>query len=165
MNFTTFIKAYKIILAEIEKKVRDWNRVYLTDVLLDDLPTLTLVFSNSSTMEAGAIAMRTAINVSLVEQLKLGLDSLPLYSEYAKIVEEINDVGKFIAVLDFVLSQVTKMVDDITKDVNVTRVYFDLENNLAVFDLLLSKDDEQYSITIHTNGNLAMFSDYSLRNN
>ena len=35
MKVTTFIRAYKIILSDIEKKIRDWERVFITDVSFD----------------------------------------------------------------------------------------------------------------------------------
>ena len=160
MKLTTFIKAYKIVLSDIDKKVKDWNRVFVTDVSHED-KTLKIVFSNSAIMEPGAIAMRTAVNLSMVEQIKSGLIKLSIADDYANAINEINDVGKFITVLDFVLLQTAKMVKDIDNDVDVYDVYFDLEKNFAIFNLAIHDNGELIDLTIHTDGKIAMFSNYA----
>lgn len=160
MKLTTLIKAYKIILSDIEKKVRDWNRVFVTDISYDN-DSVKIVFSNSQLMESGAIAMRTAVNRFMLEQINFELTKLSIADSYANVVDEINDVGKFLVVLDFVILQVTKMVEDIDNDVTVHDVYFDLEKNLSVFNLAIRDNDEIIDLTIHTDGKIAMFSNYT----
>lgn len=160
MKLTTLIKAYKIILSDIEKKVRDWNRVFVTDISYDN-DSVKIVFSNSQMMESGAIAMRTAVNRFMLEQINFELTRLSIADSYANVVDEINDVGKFLVVLDFVILQVTKMVEDIDNDVTVHDVYFDLEKNLSVFNLAIRDNDEIIDLTIHTDGKIAMFSNYT----
>ena len=66
MKFTTFIKAYKLVLSDIEKKVRDWNRVFITKVSFDD-EKLKMVFANNKDMSPGTIAMQTAVNYLTIE--------------------------------------------------------------------------------------------------
>lgn len=161
MKLTTLIKAYKIILSDIEKKVRDWNRVFVTEISYDN-ESVKIVFSNSQTMEYGAIAMRTAVNRFMLERINFESTKLSIADSYANVIDEINDVGKFLVILDFVILQVTKMVEDIDNDVNVHDVYFDLEKNLAVFNLAIRDNDgEIIDLTIHTDGKIAMFSNYT----
>lgn len=158
MKFTTFLKAYKIILSDIDKKVRDWDRVYLNTISFDE-NTLQLIFSNSKSMEVGAIALRTAVDYLMIDGLKFGLEKLAISKEYADVINEINDVGKFLATLDFMLSQLNKMTEDIN-NINLLSVYFDLDKNLAIFDLEIIDDSNPFKLTAYTDGKITMFSNY-----
>lgn len=158
MKFTTFLKAYKIILSDIDKKVRDWDRVYLNTISFDE-NTLQLIFSNSKLMETGAIALRTAVDYLMIDGLKFGLEKLAISKEYADVINEINDVGKFLATLDFMLSQLNKMTEDIN-NINLLSVYFDLDKNLAIFDLEIIDDSNPFKLTAYTDGKITMFSNY-----
>lgn len=158
MKFTTFLKAYKIILSDIDKKVRDWDRVYLNTISFDE-NTLQLIFSNSKLMEVGAIALRAAVDYLMIDRLKFGLEKLAISKEYADVINEINDVGKFLATLDFMLSQLNKMTEDIN-NINLLNAYFDLDKNLAVFDLKIIDDPNPFKLTAYTDGKITMFSNY-----
>lgn len=160
MKVTTFIRAYKIILSDIEKKVRDWERVFITDVSFDS-NKLQVVFADNKDMVPGTIVMRTALDYSLVDRLKSGIDKLPISGVYADAIDEVNDAGKFISVLDFTLSQLKTMVNDIEKDSRLLGIYFDTVNNLVVMDLSLTEEFETFKLTLRTDGKLAMFSDYN----
>jgi hypothetical protein len=158
MKFTTFLKAYKIILSDIDKKVRDWDRVYLNNISFDE-NMLQLIFSSSKSMEAGAIALRTAVDYLMIDRLKFGLEKLAISKEYADVINEINDVGKFLATLDFMLSQLNNMTED-TNNINLLNTYFDLDKNLAVFDLEIIDDLNPFKLTAYTDGKITMFSNY-----
>lgn len=158
MKFTTFLKAYKIILSDIDKKVRDWDRVYLNTISFDE-NTLQLIFSNSKLMETGAIALRTAVDYLMIDRLKFGLEKLAISKEYADAINEINDVGKFLATLDFMLSQLNNMTEDIN-NINLLSTYFDLDKNLAIFDLEIIDDHNPFKLTAYTDGKITMFSNY-----
>ena len=158
MKFTTFLKAYKIILSDIDKKVKDWDRVYLNTISFDE-NTLRLIFSNSKLMEAGAIALQTAVNYSMIEKLKFGLEKIEISKEYADAINEVNDVGKFLAILDFMLSQFNDMTEDIN-NIILLDAYFDLDKNLAVFDLKIIDDPNTFKLTAYTDGKITMFSNY-----
>lgn len=158
MKFTTFLKAYKIILSDIDKKVRDWDRVYLNTISFDE-NTLQLIFSNSKLMEAGAIALRTAVDYLMIDGLKFGLEKLAISKEYADAINEINDVGKFLATLDFMLSQLNNMTED-ANNINLLSAYFDLDKNLAVFDLEIIDEPNPFKLTAYTDSKITMFSNY-----
>lgn len=158
MKFTTFLKAYKIILSDIDKKVRDWDRVYLNTILFDE-NTLQLIFSNSKSMEVGAIALKAAIDYFMIDRLKFGLEKLAISKEYADAINEINDVGKFLATLDFMLSQLNNMTED-ANNINLLSAYFDLDKNLAVFDLEIIDDPNLFKLTAYTDSKITMFSNY-----
>lgn len=160
MKVTTFIRAYKIILSDIEKKVRDWERVFIIDVSFDS-NKLQIVFADNKDMVPGTIAMRTALEYGLVDRLKLGTSKLPIISAYADAIDEVNDVGKFMSVLDFTLSQLKTMVNDIEKDAHLLGIYFDTVNNFAVMDLSLTDEFETFKLTLRTDGKLTMFSEYN----
>lgn len=158
MKFTTFLKAYKIILSDIDKKVKDWDRVYLNTISFDE-NTLQLIFSNSKLMEAGAMALQTSVNYFMIEKIKFGLDKLAISKEYADVINEVNDVGKFLAILDFMLSQLNDMTEDIN-NINLLNAYFDLDKNLAIFDLEIIDNSNPFKITAYTDGKITMFSNY-----
>ena len=171
MKFTTFIRAYKIILSDISKKVKDWDRVFITQAQFDD-SKLQLVFSNSKDMSPGAIALRTTFNYSVVsknlkwaafsiDELASGIEKLSIADTYANLISEVNDAGKFISILDFVLSQLKDIVGDVENDVQMLDVYFDTVNNLVVFGLSLTDEFETFMVTLRTDGHVTMFSDYS----
>lgn len=158
MKFTTFLKAYKIILSDIDKKVKDWDRVYLNTISFDE-NTLQLIFSNSKLMEAGAMALQTSVNYFMIEKIKFGLDKLAISKEYADTVNEVNDVGKFLAILDFMLSQLNDMTENIN-NIILLDAYFDLDKDLAIFDLEIIDNSNPFKITAYTDGKITMFSNY-----
>lgn len=162
MKFTTFIKAYKLVLSDIEKKVRDWNRVFITKVSFDD-EKLKMVFANNKDMSPGTIAMQTAVNYFTIENCIANalLDKLSISDAYADVVDEINDVGKFLSIMDFVLSQLVNMVKDVDNDVQLLDLYADTDNNLVIIDLALTEDNETFKMTLRTDGKITMFSEYS----
>lgn len=164
MKFTTFIRAYKVILSDISKRVKDWDRVFVTQAQFDD-SKLQLVFSDSKDMSPGAIALRTTFNyVAVSKDLKwaaFNIGKLSIADTYTNLISEVNDAGKFISILDFVLSQLKGIVDNVEKDVQMFDLYFDTVNNLIVFGLSLTDEYETFMVTLRTDGHVTMFSDYS----
>lgn len=160
MKVTTFIRAYKIILSDINQKIRDWERVFITNVSFDS-NKLQIVFADNRDMLPGTIVMRTALEYGLVDRLKLGIDKFPISGAYADAIEEVNDAGKFISILDFTLSQLKTMVNDIEKDAHLLDVYFDTANNFVIMGLSLTDEFEAFKLTLRTDGKLTMFSEYN----
>lgn len=164
MKFTTFIRAYKVILSDISKRIKDWDRVFVTQAQFDD-SKLQLVFSDSKDMSPGAIALRTTFNYGAVSKdLKwaaLNIGKLSIADTYTNLINEVNDAGKFINILDFVLSQLKCIVDNVEKDAQMFDLYFDTVNNLIVFGLSLTDEFETFMVTLRTDGHVTMFSDYS----
>lgn len=161
MKFTTFIKAYKIILSDIEKKTRDWNRVFITGVVIES-ETLKVIFANNKELTPGTIAMQTAINYFALESVASNvlLEKVSMSDAYFSTVDETNDAIKFISVIDFVLSQLKNMVNSVDNDVQLLDLYTDINNNLIVISLALTDEFETFKITLRTDGKITMFSEY-----
>ena len=78
MRLTTFIKSYKIALANINDKVADWKDVYVGSILFPekDEDTLQFIFSNGYNMQPGDIAISATVSISRVECIKGGLNTI-----------------------------------------------------------------------------------------
>ena len=144
MRLLTFIKAYKIALYSISEKVSKWKDVYLGDVYFPgehDIPDTRVgfLFSNSQTMEPGAIGLSVALDIFGVENIS------------GKPVIKINDAGRVIVILDGLITQLESILDTGIESVHISSMSFNFDEDLAILKLNAFRDE------IYTNGNLILF--------
>ena len=156
MRLLTFIKAYKIALYSISEKVSKWKEVYLGDVYFPgehDIPDtrIDFLFSNSQTMEPGAIGLSVALDILGVENISGNIESLTLSSDSIKPEIKINDAGRVIVILDGLATQLESILDIGIDSVHISSMSFNFEEGLAILKLSAFKDE------IYTDGNLILF--------
>lgn len=160
MKLTTFIKAYRFALYNIESKVNDWNNIYLGGVYLpDDDDKLTFIFSSGSRMQPGDMAISIAISVrSLLHNYKISsisemtgdaIDRDVLAKEYISQKKEINDVGRIIVLLETILSNVKLIEHDNWESSKLDDFNFNFDTGLL--DVVID------GIQMSTDGHLVMF--------
>lgn len=149
MKLTTFIKAYKIALSNINDKVASWKSVYVGSILLPEKndPRLAFIFSTGHDMQAGELAMSVSLNENSLDRLdntSKGLDSVSeitknaldkdvLAREYKSRCEKINEAGRFVIVLEVLLDRLKSVEPDSWSDSDVSEIYFDFNKDLAEF--------------------------------
>lgn len=156
MRLLTFIKAYKIALYSISEKVSKWKDVYLGDVYFPgehDIPDTRVgfLFSNSQTMEPGAIGLSVALDIFGVENISGNIESLTLSNGSIKPEIKINNAGRVIVILDGLVTRLESILDTGIESVHISRMSFNFEEDLAILKLSAFKDE------IHTDGNLILF--------
>lgn len=163
MRLTTFIKAYRFALYNIESKVNDWNNIYLGGVYLpdddDDDDKLTFIFSSGSKMQPGDMAISIAISIksflydynisSISEMTDDAVDCDVLAKEYISQKKEINDVGRIIVLLETILSNVKLIEHDNWESSKLDDFNFNFETGLL--DVVID------GIQMSTDGHLVMF--------
>lgn len=150
IKLTTFIKAYKIALSNISDKVSKWNKVYLGDIDFSNSENIVFIFTNSSTMEPGALGISAGLNIELVEKLKGGLDNITISKDYINTGAEINEVGRMLIVLDNLFQTLTNMGPDFWEDAKVKSIDFDFDKGLAIFNT------DIFKAPISTDGRLVL---------
>ena len=153
IKLTTLIKAYKLALSNLGEKVGKWGKVYLGEVRFigEKVPdSIVFTFSNSSTMEPGAMGISAALNIELVEKLKGGLESITIAKDYINKSLEINEAGRMLVVLDNLFTTLSNMGPDFWEDAMVKDVYFDFDKDLAIFDT------DIFKAPISTDGHLVL---------
>lgn len=156
MRLLTFIKAYKIALYSISEKVSKWKDVYLGDVYFPgehDIPDTRVgfLFSNSQTMEPGAIGLSVALDIFGVENISGNIESLTLSNGSIKPEIKINDAGRVIVILDGLITQLESILDTGIESVHISSMSFNFDEDLAILKLNAFRDE------IYTNGNLILF--------
>lgn len=164
MKFTTFIKAYKLALANMGDKVSSWQSVYLGSIHLpeDNDNKLTFVFSSGYNMQPGDMGISASLNITTLENVaksngglntiaKMTSDALDkdvLAREYKLHKEKINEAGRFVVLLEVILDKLYTMEPDKWSSTNIENVYFDFDKDLAEFDLVDTR--------IYTDGQLVL---------
>lgn len=162
MKLTTFIKSYKIALANINDKVADWKDVYVGSILLPekDENILRFIFSSGYNMQPGDMGISATINISSVEGIKGGLNTIEemtmqvldkdiLAREYINHGEKINEAGRMMVLLETLLQRIQIMELDRWETAEVKSISFNFDKDIAEFEI----DDQ----IIYTNGCLVMF--------
>ena len=162
MKLTTFIKSYKIALANINDKVTDWKDVYVGSILLPekDENILRFIFSSGYNMQPGDMGISATINISSVEGIKGGLNTIEemtmqvldkdiLAREYINHGEKINEAGRMMVLLETLLQRIQIMELDRWETAEVKSISFNFDKDIAEFEI----DDQ----IIYTNGCLVMF--------
>ena len=167
MKLTTFIKAYKLSLAEIANKVKDWKSVYFGTV---DLPNETnenvvITFSSTSDMAPGSIGVTVAFNEKSVESLKDGISEPAIPKGYLDNVKSSNDAIRFLIALYKCYKQIECEVDDIESALLNSCTYTD-DSDLVTFNLIIDESCNQYVLPVYTNCVLTMIGTKSeIKNN
>ena len=162
MKLTTFIKSYKIALANINDKVADWKDVYVGSILFPekDEDVLQFIFSSGYNMQPGDIRISAAVTISRVEGIKGGLNTIEdmtmhildkdvLAREYINHDEKINEAGRMMVILETLIQRLKIMEQETWESADVKSVIFDFDKDIAEFDI----DDK----TVYTNGCITMF--------
>ena len=162
MKLTTFIKSYKIALANINDKVADWKDVYVASIQFPekDEDVLQFIFSSGYNMQPGDIAISATISLSRVERIKGGLNTIEdmtmqildkdvLAREYINHCEKINEAGRMMVILETLLQRLKIMESETWEHADVKSVLFDFDKDIAEFDIDNS--------TVYTNGCIVMF--------
>ncbi len=153
IKLTTLIKAYKLALSNLSEKVDKWDKVYLGEVRFiceNSQNNIVFTFSNSGTMEPGAIGISAALNIELVEKLKGGLESITIAKDYINRSLEINEAGRMLVVFDNLFTTLSNMGFNFCESINVKDVYFDFDKGIAIFETDCFKDP------ISTDGHLVL---------
>ena len=162
MKLTTFIKSYKIALANINDKVADWKDVYVVSILFPekDEDVLQFIFSNGYNMQPGDIGISATINISRVDEIKGGLNTIEemtmqvldkdvLARKYINHGEKINEAGRMMVLLEALLQRLKVVESETWEHPDVKSVLFDFDKDIAEFEI----DNK----TVYTNGCIVMF--------
>ena len=162
MKLTTFIKSYKIALANINDKVADWKDVYVGSILFPekDEDILQFIFSNGYNMQPGDTGISATINISRVEDIKGGLNTIEemtmqvldkdvLAREYINHAEKINEAGRMMVLIETLLQRLKIMESETWESADVKSVLFDFDKDIAEFEI--------GNKTVYTNGCIVMF--------
>lgn len=156
MKLSTFIKSYKIALSEIYNKVKDWNRVYLGEFeFFEDSNIVTFTFSSTPDMEENSIGLKVSFNIHAISAISDGVEKIAVAKEYINKDSQINDIGRFLLVLENTYNQINSMDGEFDfKDLN-----FNLAKDVAVFNFIVT-DDSKYRLSVYSDENMSMFGDY-----
>lgn len=157
MKFTTFIKAYKLSLAEITTKVKDWGGVYFGTV---DLPNETnenvvITFSSTPDMAPGSIGVTIAFDEKSVESLKGGISEPAIHKDYLVSVKQSNDAMRFLIALYYCYKQIKNEVNDI-ESVLLDSCTYSADSDVVTFNLIIDENCNQYLLPVYTNCILTM---------
>lgn len=167
MKLTTFIKAYKLSLAEITTKVKDWDRVYFGTV---DLPNETnenvvITFSSTPDMAPGSVGVTIAFCEKSVESLKGGISEPTFSKGYLDNVKSSNDAIRFLIALHYCYKQIKNYVNDI-ESILLDSCAYTADSDLVTFNLIIDENCNQYALPVYTNCVLTMIGTKSeIKNN
>ena len=163
MKLTTFIKSYKLALANMGEKVAEWSNVFLGSIHFpEDDDKLTFIFSSGYNMQPGDMGISASLKLSTLESLaksKGGLNSIAamtsnaldkdvLAKEYKLHKEKINEAGRFVVLLEVLIDKLQTMEPDNLENIELKNVYFDFDKDLAEFDIDTTR--------IYTDGQLVL---------
>ena len=165
MKFTTFIKAYKIALFNVNEKVSSWKNVFLGSIFFPekDDNTVRFIFTSGYNMQAGDIGISATLNVENIENLPKGglstiaemtsdaLDKDVMAREYINNGEKINEAGRMLVLLEILLSRLQTMEPDTWESAEIDSIIFDFDKDIAEFSI----DNKR----VYTNGSLVLFGD------
>lgn len=157
MKLTTFIKAYKLSLAEITTKVKDWNNVYFGTV---DLPNETnenvvITFSSTPDMAYGSAGVTIAFDEKSVEYLKGGISEPAIPKEYLDSVKHANDAMRFLIALYSCYKQIKNETNNI-ESVLIDSCVYTADSDVVTFNLIIDENCNQYLLPVYTNCILTM---------
>lgn len=157
MKLTTFIKAYKLSLAEITNKVKDWDRVYFGTV---DFPNETnenvvITFSSTPDMAPGSTGVTIAFDEKSVESLKGGISELAVPKDYLDSVKQSNDAMRFLIAIHSCYKQIKNEVNDV-ESVLIDSCKYSADSDMVTFKLIIDENCNQYLLQVYTNCILTM---------
>lgn len=165
MKFTTFIKAYKIALFNVNKKVSSWKNVFLGSVFFpeNEDKTVKFIFTSGYNMQPGDIGISATLNVENIENLPKGglrtiaemtsdaLDKDVMAREYISKGEKINEAGRMLVLLETLLLRLQTMEPDTWESSKIESMIFDFDKDIAEFSI----DNKR----VYTNGSLVLLGD------
>ena len=162
MNIVNFIKACKIALAGVIKQVSDWNKIYLGCIIFptdDDL--IRFIFYNDPTGAPGSYGISYTVSENGIKSLthasyqKLGLfdtdsiDKEDIAQKYLAVKERIDEVSRFIVILEILLDKFRAAFQDDWKSLDVSNVNFCVDKDI----LEVTVND----MKVRTNGVITMW--------
>jgi hypothetical protein len=183
MKLTSFIRSYKLALSTVCERSHNWKKIYVCKIVLpdkDESNKVEFVFSPKPIIESSDIGMSVSIKVGSIYKMSMPSTDLLLScvnneiimtndlinkedisKEYINKKEKINDSGRFLIILENLLSKLEESHNEevqpsffepalIESDM-IDSISFNFEDDLAIFSINESN--------IYTNGSLTLFSD------
>lgn len=150
MQFITFIKSYKLALAEIAKHIHDWSTIYIGEVEFSDNTCINFLFSSTPDMAPGSAGLKLQFAIKEVERFKGGLNNIFDDVYLPKDIKDINDIGKFLYIIGKCVKELSLEYN--IEDIDLESFYFDFNKNLVVLNC--SINDKQFKV--HSNGNITI---------